>query len=396
MSKLLIRAGAGLMALVLLAGCASQTGESAPTTGPTGAGITTANNYRDGNTWLCRPGRQDYCAIDLTTSVVEADGTIAQESWQPDPAAPVDCFYVYPTVSNDLTPNSDMNAGPGEISVIAAQFARFAAVCRPFAPLYRQVTLTALRAGMAGTPMAVDRMLGYNDVKAAWEDYLTHDNQGRGVVLIGHSQGSGVLTQLIANEIEGKPIQDRIVSALLIGTRLSVPRGKLVGGSFQHLPLCTSAAETGCVISYASFRDTIAPPADSLFGRVPGDEMVAACNNPAALGGGSAPLHAYLAAAGVGMSSGAQGAWVQGKTIATPFVSVPGLLSAECVDNERGAYLSVTLHGNPDDPRTDDIAGDVMINGEVSAGWGLHLIDMHLAMGNLIDVVHQQAHSWTR
>ncbi len=289
-----------------------------------------------------------------------------------------------------------MTPGPGEISVIAAQFARFAEVCRPFAPLYRQVTLTALRAGMGGRPMAADRELGYNDVKAAWEDYLAHDNNGRGVVLIGHSQGSGVLTQLIANEIDGKPIQDRIISALLIGTRLSVPRGKLVGGSFKSLPLCTEADETGCVITYASFRDTIPPPAASLFGRVQGENMVAGCNNPAALEGGSAPLHAYLSAAGVGMSSGEQGAWTAGKQISTPFVSVPGLLSAQCVENELGSYLSVTVHGDPNDPRTDDIAGEVIIGGQVSAGWGLHLIDMHLAMGDLINVVRRQTQAWTR
>ena len=41
------------------------------------------------------------------------------------------------------------------------------------------------------------------------------------------------------------------------------------------------------------------------------------------------------------------------------------------------------MHGNPADPRTDDIVGDVMANGQVNASWGLHLIDVNLAMGNL-------------
>ena len=45
------------------------------------------------------------------------------------------------------------------------------------------------------------------DVEAAWDDYLARDNKGRGVVLIGHSQGSGILKQLIAREIEGQPAQ---------------------------------------------------------------------------------------------------------------------------------------------------------------------------------------------
>jgi hypothetical protein len=31
-------------------------------------------------------------------------------------------------------------------------------------------------------------------------------------VLIGHSQGSGVLTQLMRNEIDGKPVQSKLIS----------------------------------------------------------------------------------------------------------------------------------------------------------------------------------------
>ena len=111
-----------------------------------------------------------------------------------------------------------------------------------------------------GIPIAVDRALGYNDVVDAWNYYLQHDNNGRGVVLVGHSQGSGVLTQLIRNEIDGKPVQSRLVSAMLLGTSLPVPRGKDVGGAFKYIPLCRSASQTGCVIAYASFRSTIPPP----------------------------------------------------------------------------------------------------------------------------------------
>jgi hypothetical protein len=75
-------------------------------------------------------------------------------------------------------------------------------------------------------------------------------------------------------------------------------------------------------------------------------------------------------------------------------VSVPGLLTAECVSNEKGSYLAVTVHGNPADPRTDDIVGDVMTGGQLQADWGLHLIDVNLAMGNLIDIVRQQSKAY--
>ena len=56
------------------------------------------NNYADGTAWLCRPDQQDACAVDLCTTVIAADGMISLEGWSSDPSAPIDCFYVYPTV----------------------------------------------------------------------------------------------------------------------------------------------------------------------------------------------------------------------------------------------------------------------------------------------------------
>jgi hypothetical protein len=361
---------------------------------PFAAAQSSSNNYANDGAWLCRPGRQDACAVDLTTTVVNADGKTSVEKWSAHGDAPVDCFYVYPTVSLDAQGNSDMTAGPEEQRVVNVQLARLASVCRVFAPLYRQATLTALRANAVGKTMAVDRALVYNDVADAWRHYLANDNKGRGVVLFGHSQGSGVLTQLIRSEIDGTPIQSRIVSALLIGTNVAVPRGKDVGGAFAHMPLCRSPQQTGCVISYVTFRSTVPPPPDSRFGRVAGEGMEAACTNPASLSGGSGDLRAYFPARGRSFSgaSAEQGPWVkEGAEIATPFVTVPGLLTARCVSNDKGSYLEVTVNGNPADPRTDDIVGDVVSNGQVNAGWGLHLIDVQVALGNLVDIVAQQS-----
>jgi len=356
------------------------------------------NDYSNGDNWLCRPGRQDACDVDLSTTVISADGKMTLETWAANPNAQVDCFYVYPTVSMDPGGNSDMLPGPEEKGVVRVQFARFASQCRPYAPIYRQVTLSALRAALFGTPIPVDRALAYNDVLDAWNYYLEHDNHGRGVVLIGHSQGSGVLTQLVKNEIDGKPVQSRIVSVLLLGTNFPVPKGKDVGGAFQHIPLCHAPTETGCVITYASFRVNVPPPANTHFGKVTGEGMISACTNPAALAGGSGELHSYLRKNGSGLPGGAEatpGPWVKpDQPVTTPFVSVPGMLTAECVANDHGSYLAITVHGDPAGPRVSDITGDVIFNGQVMADWGLHLIDVNLAIGNLVDIVAQQSKAY--
>jgi hypothetical protein len=360
----------------------------------------TTPNYADPKSWLCRPGARDACDIDNSTTVVTADGKLTRETFKADPDAPIDCFYVYPTVSTDPTPNSDMTADPAEINVIKQQFARFASRCRPYAPLYRQVTLAGLRQRLAGGGGGASLANGiqYDDVRDAWTYYLEHDNKGRGFVLVAHSQGSFILAELIRKEIDGKPIELQMVSAILTGTTLAVPRGRDVGGAFQHVPLCHSASQFGCVITYASYRSTVPPPADTLFGRVAGQEMVAACTNPAALAGGSGELHAYLATDGrsIAASSAPPKPWVvPQQPITTPFVSVPGLLTARCTSNEYATYLEVTVHGNPSDPRVDDITGDLGTAGNILANWGLHLIDVNLAMGNLIDIVGQQAKAWS-
>lgn len=375
----------------------SQT--TTPSQADTGAKPAAAkNDYSNGDNWLCRPGRQDACTVDLTTTVISASGKLKRETWAANPKAAIDCFYVYPTVSTDPGGNSDMIPGPEEKGVIRAQFARFASVCRVYAPMYRQITLTALRALLAGNPIPADRALAYNDVLDAWNYYLEHDNQGRGVVLIGHSQGSGILTQLIKSEIDGKPVQSKIISALLLGTSLPVPRGKDVGGAFQHMPLCHTANQTGCVITYASFRATNPPPTNSRFGKVTGENMSSACTNPAALGGGSGELHAYMGTHGSEIVSTAEakpGPWVKpDQPIHTPFVSVPGMLTAECVANEHGSYLAVSVHGDPSGPRASDIVGDVVTNGQILPEWGLHLIDVNLTMGNLIDIVDHESKAY--
>jgi len=387
---------------VLLAGMAGAGVAKAqtPPPAPPAAAAAPKPDYADPKAWLCRPGAHDACDIDETTTVIAANGTLTKETWKADPNAPIDCFYVYPTVSTDPGQNSDMNPDAAEINVIKQQFARFASKCRPYAPMYRQITLVGLRKALAAPGAALNWGEGiqYDDVRDAWNYYLKNDNKGRGVVLVAHSQGSFILIDLIKREIDGKPIQSKLVSAILMGTVVPVEKGKDVGGAFQHIPLCHTASQLGCLISFASFRSTVPPPANTLFGRVPDANMAAACVNPAALAGGSGQLHAYLSNDGRTITGTSKPKpWVMPEVpIETPFVSVPGLLTAKCTSNENASgYLEITVNGDPSDPRVDDITGDLGVGTNVLANWGLHLIDVNLTMGNLLDIVGAEAKAYT-
>ena len=187
--------------------------------------------YTSDSNWLCLPGRKDVCSTPLPTTALNPNGygsngpsTLARD-------APVDCFYVYPTVSSDPGMNSDLMPGREEKLTTESQFARFASVCRTFAPMYRQMTLASVVAYAAGADVAPNAAIAYRDVLAAWRNYIRTRNQGRPFVLIGHSQGSLMLGQLIAREIEKDPaVARRMQLAIIPGYNVLVPQGKLVGG----------------------------------------------------------------------------------------------------------------------------------------------------------------------
>src|SRR5690348_1833428 len=117
-------------------------------------GTPAAPDYSKDSSWLCLPARKDVCSTPLPTTALNPNGygSTGQSSVAKDP--PLDCFYVYPTVSRDQGMNSDLNVSE-EKGVAEVQFARFASVCRTFAPIYRQMTLGAVAAYSAGANIDV-------------------------------------------------------------------------------------------------------------------------------------------------------------------------------------------------------------------------------------------------
>lgn len=385
----MIRAAFAFLLAVAAAPALAQTPPAAPP-----APASAAPDYRQDSAWLCLPGRADACGRELPTADLEPAGYGIVYNDVPPPEPPVDCFYVYPTVSRDPGLNSDMNAGIEENAVAAIQFARFAGECRTFAPLYRQGTINSIAAVASGQNVLPIFTMAYGDVVAAWRDYLQHRNNGRPFVLIGHSQGTIHLTQLLAREIEGRPEAARMISALLIGFNVEVPQGRDVGGSFQRTPLCTRAGQTGCVVTYVSFRAGSPPPEGALFGRAAGPGNTVACTNPATLAAGDAPLDSYWYAGPSVTSTQNPIAWSSTGPPPAMFLHTQGLVSARCVNDGAVGYLAVSVNADPADARTDRIPGDVMLGGQLAPGWGLHLVDVNITQGDLINLVRAQSRSY--
>ena len=356
-------------------GGAAGGGGSSGAAGAGGEPAYTSEVYSKDEHWLCLPGGAvDHCGADLDATKLFADGTLEIEPHEPASAPPIDCFYVYPTISNDQTPNSDLVPGPEEISVAQVQAARLTRECRVFAPVYRQNTLASLFGTVQSeVTLAERREIAYADALDAWRHYLANHGAGRGYVLIGHSQGAGILRRLIEEEIDDvDELRERLVAAYLIGSTLTVPEGADVGGDFANVPLCRDDSQIGCAVSYATFRSTDPPPSGSFFGRSASGQ--AACNSPASLAGGKATLIPYFPQVSA-----------QDPGVTTPYVTYPSFLEGECVESGGFSYLELTILADPADPRRDDIGGDL------TPEWGLHLVDVHVQMGDIVELVSSQS-----
>jgi hypothetical protein len=186
--------------------------------------------------WLCKPGlAKNPCLAPLTTTLIDADGPAGVERVKRARRPEIDCFYVYPTVSGQPTLNANRRIEAEQRAVARQQASRFSQVCRPFAPVYRQLTLAAIQRPEGIPPDAAAR--AFLDVRAAWREYLRRHNRGRGVVLVGHSQGTYMLRALIRREIDRRPeVRRRLVSALLTGGNVLVRKGRPAGGDFTGVP----------------------------------------------------------------------------------------------------------------------------------------------------------------
>jgi pimeloyl-ACP methyl ester carboxylesterase len=388
---------ARLLLLPLLAFAFAVTGcggSSPKTASTTTAAPARAQGPRDayGTVWLCRPGLTvNPCTSSLTATVFDPKGGSGIVGSRIPANPPVDCFYVYPTISPEETVNANLQIDLNLREVAVAQASRFSQACRVYAPVYRQITLHAL--SHPATIKKANALLAYGGVVAAFRDYLAHYNDGRGIVFIGHSQGASILIRLLQRQVDfNAGLRRRLVSAILLGGNVTVRKGSRVGGDFAHIPACASPNETGCVVAYSSFSSK--PPPNSQFARVGSDagvpllaprrpqrDLAIMCVNPTSLGGGTGVLDPYFPTILVSLLPGAK---TQGVT--TPWIAIPGEYSAHCETSGNATWLQVT-----------PIAGTRLQLGRVrNSVIGLHLIDVNAALGNLVPLVAAEAAAYKK
>jgi Protein of unknown function (DUF3089) len=337
--------------------------------------------------WLCKPGiRANPCQPSLATTSFSPS---AQKTGVQHPRRArhpkADCFYVYPTVSDQQRPQATQVVDDVLRSIALYQTARYSQDCRVYAPVYRQVTIQGLL--NPNTVTQKMRNQGYADVVEAWRTYLRKFNHGRGVILIGHSQGTFVLRKLVANEIDRKPaVRKRLISAILLGGNVTVKKGGDRGGDFKNIRACRSRRQVGCVLAFSTFNAT--PPANSLFGRTTQPGLEVLCTNPAALGGGSAKLSPIYPSKPFAQSViGAEAnAALQGlPRPATAWATFPGSVSGHC-----------SRAGGADVLRVTPLGSSFNLTALPDATWGLHLTDANIALGNLVELARHQISLYER
>ena len=234
-----------LLAIAVLSSCAGP-----PKLPPSGSFPTPPPpEYATDANWAALPTKQD-----------NADRTPGDELQDRQATAPADVFYVHPTMYRDATEwSKDYNANVFDPQVnervdesaILNQASIFNAAGRVYAPRYRQANIKVYY--REGRPVAEQALqIAYEDVLRAFDFYLTQYNGGRPIIIASHSQGTTHAKRLLADRFDGKPLQNQLVAAYLVGMPVSK-------NAYRTIPVCESPTQTGCFVSWRTYRDDFQP-----------------------------------------------------------------------------------------------------------------------------------------
>ncbi|MDO9529335.1 MAG: DUF3089 domain-containing protein [Syntrophales bacterium] len=193
--------------------------------------------YWSEKTWAALPAREDAADVAPPNSKYPE----AQSN------ASADVFFIHPTGYSSPTswnaPWNEKAASAATDGMMRYCTSAFNAAARVYAPRYRQMTIYCFFDQGTSGIRAAD--LAYSDVERSFNHYLKFWNQGRPLILAGHSQGSFHGLRLLQEKIIGTPLQDRLVAAYLIG--FAVPMG------IPGIEPSRSAMDTGTVIGWNTY-----------------------------------------------------------------------------------------------------------------------------------------------
>lgn len=203
------------------------------------------SDYRRADMWIARPG------FDRDPALWTPAG------FAPTPSPRASIFFVHPTSYLDRAhwnaPLDDRDSQDRARLFVRSQASAFNGVGAIWAPKYRQATIGAFLTDKPDADQAL--ALAYRDVRAAFDQFLAEAPQDRPIILAAHSQGSFLLSRLLAERVAGTPLARRIAAAYLVGWPLSASLDVPQLG----LPACRSAAQAGCILAWQSFAE----PADA-------------------------------------------------------------------------------------------------------------------------------------
>lgn len=202
-------------------------------------------DYRDPELWIANP------AIPGNPSLWVPEGFSATAE------PPVSVFFIHPTSYLDKkrwnAPLDDQEAGRLAQVFVRSQASAFNGVGAVWAPRYRQATVGAFLTRKPDADKAI--ALAYSDILAAFDQFLAQAPENRPIILAGHSQGSLHLTRLLVDRVAGTPLARRIAAVYVVGWPVSITADLPALG----LPACTSAEDSGCILSWQSFAEPAEP-----------------------------------------------------------------------------------------------------------------------------------------
>jgi len=202
--------------------------------GPFDASLTpSAPDYTEASAWAARPDTED-----------EADLALADDPGVDQVSAEVQVFYLHPTTALGPSWNAPIddavineNTARGGTAI---QASAFNGCCGVWAPRYRQAHARAFVDPSEDGAQA--RAVALADVEAAFDHFLVEIGE-RPFIIVGHSQGAFLATDLLARRIADSPLQLRLVAAYL-------PGAPVRGGDLGSIPPCETPTQTGCAVTW--------------------------------------------------------------------------------------------------------------------------------------------------